>query len=260
VTASLLIAALLALRASGAAAESAGGAREPRDSTHTWPRIEYSDVRSAHDSTRSDTSIDAAGLGDSAVHRVTFSSVERWRAVLDRPDRDALEMTDRIVDSLRLSRGARVADIGAGTGYFERLLARAVGDSGRVYAEEIEPPLVAYLAERARSEGTPQVVPIYGAPADPRLPGDLDLIFLCNVYRYIDGRRAFFRRLLPNLARSGRVAIVDWRPTDNSPNRLPAQRVVAEMGAAGYRLIQEPTFLPKQYFLVFGRAEEPGPR
>ena len=138
--------------------------------------------------------------------------------------------------------------------------ARAVGDSGRVYAEEIEPPLVAYLAERARSEGTPQVVPIYGAPADPRLPGDLDLIFLCNVYRYIDGRRAFFRRLLPNLARSGRVAIVDWRPTDNSPNRLPAQRVVAEMGAAGYRLIREPTFLPKQYFLVFGRAEEPGPR
>ena len=196
-------------------------------------------------------------LGREIAHVMGGHEAADW---LERPERAEEEKPDLLLKTLKLKPGDVVADIGAGTGYFERLLARAVGDSGRVYAEEIEPPLVAYLAERARSEGTPQVVPIYGAPADPRLPGDLDLIFLCNVYRYIDGRRAFFRRLLPNLARSGRVAIVDWRPTDNSPNRLPAQRVVAEMGAAGYRLIQEPTFLPKQYFLVFGRAEEPGPR
>jgi len=148
VTAPLLIAAVLALRASGATAEPVGGAREPRDSTHTWPRVEYSDVRSAaHDSTPSDTSIDAPAAGDSAVSRGPFSSVERWRAVLDRPERAALEMPDQIVDSLQLSKGA-----------------------------------------------------------------------------------------------------------------LPAPRVVAEMGAAGYRLNRELTFLPKQYFLIFGRAEEPGPR
>jgi uncharacterized protein (DUF952 family) len=63
-----------------------------------------------------------------------------------------------------------VADIGAGTGYFEPYLSRPVGPSGHVLAGDIEPDMVRYLRERAAREHLDNVGPVLADASDPKLP------------------------------------------------------------------------------------------
>ena len=167
-------------------------------------------------------------------------------------------MPAAIVDSLRIKSCQRVAEIGASTGYFNARFARAVGPCGRTFAMEITPDLVEYMRKRAELESTPEVVCVLCSPDDPCLPDSLDLVFLCNTYRYIDGRRSYFARVRDHLVDGGRVVVVDFRETarDTAGWRIPSSRVVDEMRAAGFELTEKFDFLPKQYFLIFAKGRD----
>ncbi|RPH66825.1 MAG: class I SAM-dependent methyltransferase [Burkholderiales bacterium] len=189
-----------------------------------------------------------------STHQHSFSGAERWAHVFDDPKRDAWQKPHEVIQALALAPDATVADIGAGTGYFAVRLANML-PTGRVYAVDIEPDMVRYLAERAKREKRDNMVALAGAPDDPRLPGKVDLILMVNVFHHVDDRARYFRRLSASLKPGGRVAIIDYRP--DSPEgppkaaRIAADRVIAELASAGYTLAQEHRFLPNQYFLVF---------
>ena len=188
------------------------------------------------------------------THRHSFSDAERWAHVLDDPARDAWQKPHEVIEALALPENARVADLGAGTGYFSARLARMV-PGGKVYAADIEPDMVRYLGERAQREGFKNLVPVQSAPTDPRLPEKVDLILLVDVYHHIDGRSEYFRRLRDALRPGGRIAIVDFRldAPEGPPrsSRIPPEQVKAEMQAAGYAPAGTHDFLPQQYFLIF---------
>jgi len=196
---------------------------------------------------------------DSATSHAVFSDVETWARSLDDVDRHRWQLPDAIVDSLRIRSGQKVADIGAGTGYFNALFADAVGPTGRVYAIDIQLELIEYMQIRAVEENTPQVECILATPNDPCLPDSLDLVFFCNTYRYIDGRRAYLTRIRDRLLTDGRIVVIDYRESerDESGWRLPSKRVEAEMEAAGFMTVERFSFLSKQYFLVFKKNDEP---
>jgi arsenite methyltransferase len=201
---------------------------------------------------------DSTGLpSDSATFRIPFSGVGRDLAAWEQ-DRSVWQLPEQVVDSLEILPGQRIADLGAGSGYFEWLLAKAVGDSGNVFAQEIQPALVQYMQDRAAREGTPQVHAVLGTTEESGLPDSLDLIFVCDTYRYIDGRRTYFARLRDHLRRGGRLAIVEFKrfPADTTERRILPARVMAELNYAGYELEREYTFLPKQFFFIFGVRTE----
>jgi SAM-dependent methyltransferase len=115
--------------------------------------------------------------------------------------------------------------------------------------------MVKYLGERAQKSGLKNLVPVQGAPTDPKLPAKVDLVLMVDVYHHVDQRAAYFRKLAGFLKPGGAVAIVDF--TKESPvgpppaSRIAASEVKAEMTTAGYSLAAEHAFLPNQYFLVF---------
>ncbi len=207
-----------------------------------------------------------AGAGsDSATIRHGFADVPHWVNVFDDTARGAWQRPAELVAALDIRPGQAVADIGAGTGYFNRHFARAVGDSGRVFAADLEPGLIAHMTERARAEGTPQVRPILAGADDPHLPAGLDLVFLCNTYHHIDGRRFYFDRLRTRLRAGGRLVIVDFRPGDlpvgpPPDHKLAPDQVAAELDAAGYALADSLDLLPYQYVLIFRPVTAPGDR
>jgi len=192
-----------------------------------------------------------------ATSRRSFADVDHWKSVLDDPSRDAWQRPSEVVTALGIRHGMRVADLGAGTGYFLPHLAAAVGESGTVFAVETEPNLVTHLRERAEREGAQNVVPVLASFDNARLPAAcIDLVLIVDTFHHIDQRLTYFRRLRRLLGPRGRVAIIDWRmgelPVGPPPDhRIPREQVVRELGAAGYELGVEPAILPYQYFLVF---------
>ena len=188
-----------------------------------------------------------------ADHR--FDNAESWARVFDDPARDAWQKPDDVVGALQLAPTARVADVGAGTGYFAVRLARAV-PQGTVYAVDLSADMVKYLGERARREGLANLRAVQGAPASPDLPQPVDLVLLVDVYHHVDARIDYFAALRKSLAPGGRVAIIDFRPeSPRGPrHKIAARQVREEMRRAGYVEAASHDFLPDQYFIVFAPA------
>lgn len=198
---------------------------------------------------------------DDATVRHPFHGADRWAQFFDHPDRDRWQMPSEVVTALGLKPGMTVADIGAGTGYFNRFLAEAVGPSGRVLALDTEPEMVEHMKSRAEKEGTPNVRPLLVEPSDPKLPaGGVDVVMIVNTYHHIDDRLDYFRRMKKALKPGGRVAVIDYlkKPLPVGPreeHKISREHITGEMRTAGYRLAGEPEFLPYQYFLIFTPAD-----
>jgi len=190
----------------------------------------------------------------------SFGDAEKWARVFDDPKRDAWQKPQEVIQALTLKPDAVVADIGAGTGYFSIRIARALMPRGRVYALDVEPDMVAYIAERAKRERLGNVIAVAAKPDDPRLPDKVDVMFLVNVYHHIDSREQYFKKLRPALKTGGRLAVIDYRmdAPEGPPRhtRIAPERVKAELKSAGYTLAEEHGFLPRQYYLIF-RASTP---
>lgn len=189
---------------------------------------------------------------DDATIDHRFESAEDWAKRFEDPERDAWQLPDQIVKQLCSRADLKIADIGSATGYFPVRFAKACPE-GQVFGADIEPDMVFYLNDRARKDGLGNLVSVLAAPEDPHLPTQVDLVFICNTYHHINGRRDYFRRLQSQLLPGGKVAIVDFRVDSKRgpPHKLAQKIVVEEMTAAGYGITEKHEFLPDQYFLVF---------
>jgi cyclopropane fatty-acyl-phospholipid synthase-like methyltransferase len=167
---------------------------------------------------------------------------------------DAWQKPDQVLDALRLQPGSRVADLGAGTGYFTVRIATRIPD-GKVFAVDMEPDMVRYLRERAEREHLHVIVPVLASAASPNLPEPVDLFLVVDTYHHIDSRIAYFQALRRSLRPDGRLAIVDFKldsPQGPPPqHRVPPEKAIAELAAAGYSLVERHDLLPWQYFLIF---------
>jgi predicted methyltransferase len=170
--------------------------------------------------------------------------------------RDRWQQPERVVAALAIAPGARVADLGAGGGYFTGRLADAAGPTGVVYAIDVDPEMTEHLEEHA----PPNVKVVLAPYDDPALPEPVDLIFTCNTYHHIRSRTDYFRNARRHLAPGGRVAIVElarrgWLQRI-FPHFTAPQTIQAEMEAAGYRQTAEHAFLERQSFLIFELTPE----
>lgn len=174
-------------------------------------------------------------------------------------DRDEWQKPDEVIALLGVDEGAHVADVGAGGGYFTFKLASVVGETGRVYAVDVDDDMVAYLKERAEADGLANIEVIRGEFDDPLLPdGRIDLVLTSNTYHHIEQRSEYFARLLADLAPGGRVVILElndhsWFPRTFG-HMTPKQMIVDEMTAAGYRLVDDFDIVERQHFVVFAPA------
>jgi arsenite methyltransferase len=175
--------------------------------------------------------------------------------------RDSWQQPDRVIESLAIAPGARVADLGAGGGYFTWHLADAVGESGRVYAIDVDADMTSYIEEESRKEGHPNVRAVLAEFDDPLIPeGGVDLIFTCNTYHHFEAREEYFRRAAKYLRPGGRLAVIELSGQGWFQRLFPhftAPEVIrAEMEAAGYQRVEDFDFLERQSFQVFERAGE----
>jgi arsenite methyltransferase len=194
------------------------------------------------------------------MHKLHQDS-KAYIAMLDDPARDASQKPHEVVTALGLRAGERIADIGAGSGYFTLRFAQHVGAGGQVLAVDISPDMVVHLNERIRDAGLDNVRTILALPDDPLLGvSSVDLVFICDTWHHIQGHAQYLAHLKRALKPGGQVVIVDYQKKDMAVGppaemRLAREDVVREFEQNGFRLAKEHTFLPYQYFLVFTPAE-----
>jgi len=185
-------------------------------------------------------------------------------ASLEDPKRDAYQKPEEVMTALALRPGEVVADIGAGSGYFTLRFARAVGDTGRVYAVDISPDMVRHVNRRVRDAGIRNVVSVLAEPDDPLLPdASVDRFVIVDTWHHIEDQAKYLGLMKRMLRAGGQVVHIDFQKRElplGPPLAMKIARedLVKQMQGAGFRLATEHTFLPYQYFLVFTLAEARG--
>jgi ubiquinone/menaquinone biosynthesis C-methylase UbiE len=176
---------------------------------------------------------------------------------LERPERVEEEEPDVALDVLKIPKGASVADIGAGSGYITVRLARRVGPGGTVYANDVQPQMLAMLQQRLAREKITNVTLVAGAVDDPKLqPATVDLEIMVDVYHELSQPQAMLRRLREALKPGGRLVLLEYRKEDPTvPIKFEHKMTVAEakmeVEAEGFALARVDEALPRQHILIF---------
>ncbi len=191
---------------------------------------------------------------------IRASWVEAYLSMLERPEREAFQKPEQVMRALALEPGERVADLGAGSGYFTLRLAEAVQPGGRVLALDIRQEMLDHIAGRLRDAGVDNVDLRLVAADDPALSSDrVDTILMVDVYHYVKDKAAYAAKLREGLNPGGRVVVIDYtpksmeeRPWGPPPRQQMAREDLdAAMAEAGFVPVRVHEFLPEQYFVEY---------
>jgi SAM-dependent methyltransferase len=175
----------------------------------------------------------------------------------DRPERAAEEKTDALVEALDIRDGDRIADIGAGTGFFTWRLAQKAGARGRVLAVDIQRAMLARAEETVKQHGLGNVEYVLAAERDPKLPPRaLDMVFIAHSYHEFAEPEAMIEAVRRSLNPAGRLVIVEYakekRAAPASPlHKMSFDEIRGEIEPLGFELEQILDFLPMQHAVIF---------
>ena len=166
--------------------------------------------------------------------RISFAEPERLTEIFDSETRPEWQNTNYILDCLALKNDTVIADVGAGTGYFSNLFAKT---AERVYALDCEPEMVRYMEQRFSDEQCfseeqrGNILTGLSQYADPCLPENVDIVFMANVYRFIQQRDEFLSRLYQQVDQTTEVVFVDL---DSDRIQVTLEVVIQEVEQAGF--------------------------
>jgi predicted methyltransferase len=200
------------------------------------------------------TSGQTAQQQSDAINRPTSKPYTGELSIFEDPKRDKRLQPDRIMDILGIKEGSSVADIGAGSGWFTVRAARRVGNSGVVYAEDINGEYLKYIDARAKRESLPNIRTILGKDYDPLLPAkSIDAVLLLKTYHEVAQPIRLLKRVRESIRPDGLLGIID-RNGKGDDHGLDKEIVIDEVGRAGFVLVNQYDFVKPDnvdYFLVF---------
>jgi ubiquinone/menaquinone biosynthesis C-methylase UbiE len=176
---------------------------------------------------------------------------------LERPERMQEERPDLVLAALELKPGMKVADIGAGSGYYSSRMAERVGRSGTVYAVDVQPEMIDILRLQMKQRGVTNVKPVLGTETDPRLPaGALDLAIMVDVYHELEYPYEMLAAIVKALKPGGRVVFVEFRADDPSVpikalHTMTEAQVRKEAAVQPLEWVKTARDLPWQHLIVF---------
>ena len=202
---------------------------------------------------------------DPAINRPYLDpDFAQWVERFESPGREVYDRRAAIVAASGVKPGMRVADIGAGTGLFTLLFARAVGPTGHVTAVDISPTFVANIQRRAQNEGLGNVNTRVNSQTDTGLPPDsIDLAFISDTYHHFERPRAMLASIHRALREGGSLVVIDFERVEGKSSdwvlghvRADKKQVIGEIEAAGFRLVADTRLLAENFYLRFEKTSD----
>lgn len=203
------------------------------------------------------------GINDSFRDVRVEEYVERFEV----ESREVYLHRKEIVDWLKVEPGSRVADVGAGTGLFTRLLAERVGPDGEIWAVDISEGFLEHIERRAKAEGQKQIRTVLASDRSCELPPEsVDLVFICDTYHHFEFPQSTLESIRRSLRPGGRLVVIDFHriPGKSRPWTLDHVRAgqavfESEIVQAGFaKTGQAEGFLEENYLIEFVKSDSPG--
>lgn len=138
---------------------------------------------------------------------------------------------DVVATHFHLNEGDLVADFGAGAGFFLRALSKAVGESGRVYACEIQKGLVEKIGELVRLQFLGNVHPLWCDLEESNgikiATGELDAAILVNTLFLIEDKNVSIQEMARTMRSGGKFFVIDWTESFGGMGPEPSAVVTA---------------------------------
>ena len=179
---------------------------------------------------------------------------------LVRPERETEENVEGALDAIGIQPASTVAEIGAGVGYVVLKMSKRVGPNGKVFANDIQQPMLTRLKETTTRLGIRNVTNVLGEPDDPKLPENrMDLIILVDVYHEFSQPQQMLHGIRSALKPEGRLVLLEYRKEDPrvpilADHKMSVAEVKAELEPEGFRLAETIESLPRQHILIFKKA------
>lgn len=172
---------------------------------------------------------------------------------LDAAERMAWNNPHAIVAAVDIPAGARVAEIGCGTGWFTFELENAVRPRGMVYALDMQPAMLQIL--RARRDSWERILTLPCGENEFALDdGEVDIVFHANVLHECAAPEQHLREAHRVLKPGGRLIVIEWHWADEEsqpgpPNsqRLEVETVRDLLKAAGFEILSVEDVGPYHY-------------
>jgi ubiquinone/menaquinone biosynthesis C-methylase UbiE len=169
--------------------------------------------------------------------------------------RDDWQQPQKIFKAIGVKKGMHIGEPGAGRGYYTLKLARKVGPTGKIYANDIDEDVLDTLKYRVKSADLTNVKIIKGKPKDPLFPKNrLDMVFMSYVLHHISDQISFLENMKASLKPGATVVILAQDPAksdDAIGHFMEKEEILAVMKDAGYRLIRTLDFLKKDTIYIY---------
>ena len=209
-------------------------------------------------STSSETPIDCPLHQKGVVHdhNKPFKHADKYIDFLEREDRIQWQNPDAVIEALNIRRDEKIADVGAGSGYFSFPFSSAV-PQGKVYAIDIEPEMIRYIHHKAMINDIKNIEAILAEPDDPKIPEDSDSVFICDVLHHIENKSLWLKRIYNQMKKGARLILIEFKE-GNLPEGPPEKIKISEteiitivINAGFAKIYADNTLLPYQTFFVF---------
>jgi ubiquinone/menaquinone biosynthesis C-methylase UbiE len=176
---------------------------------------------------------------------------------LERPEREEEEKTSLMIDALKFREGEVVADIGVGSGYISRFIAKRIGETGKIYGVDIQPEMLALLKKRMAMFRIKNVEGVLGDEKDPKLPAEsCDTMIMVDVYHEFEYPYEMIEAMIRGLKPGGRIVFVEFRGEDpkvpiKTLHKMTEAQVKKEMSTHSLEYAETIGTLPWQHIIVF---------
>jgi len=195
-------------------------------------------------------------MGREISHVMGFHGV----AWLERESRSEEENTQLTIANLPISENSKVADVGAGSGFYTFRIAAKV-PAGKVYAVDIQQEALNYIKNKATERKVDNVITVLGTEKTPNLPENtLDLVIMVDVYHELAFPKEMLQNIKKSLKPTGKLLLIEYRGEDPKVaikplHKMTVQQVKKELHANGFKLSTNGQFLNIQHFLVFEKEK-----
>lgn len=200
------------------------------------------------------------GINDSFQDPNASQYVERF----EREGREVYDQREKIIEACEIKPGMVIADVGAGTGLFTRLLSKATGDEGKVYAVDIAENFIEHITELAKEEGLSNVEGVVCKPDFVNLPpNSVDLVYICDTYHHFEFPYKTMASIHRALKPDGRVVLVEFAREEGKSSewimghvRAGQEVFTQEVMDSGFAQIKEVKgFFKESYMVHFNKAK-----